>query len=368
MSIKLKQLKDVVARAKENEKLSSVLREEITRVTNSAVLVEDRDLGEICEDAIDHISTMNRLGHEPTRFKTSTLLKMVENVDPQVRRLAGKMLPEGQLYRLINDKDFYVRSEVATRVSMNELKTMIRKHPADDNLRTIYKTRLHEAEGMLYLSGKRLGDAGKQKDEPLLTDAWYDNMAGIIFRDVGHSTGFNVNMYNLARQFAQHSNASFGVDISVDKLVDALNDLIEAEDDKVLERTSALKESVNYLKTSSFLNETLILVPNDLDSVEELLESRVGGQEYLTRAEQIFSIIHNAPNRQQAKLLLREGIDSLDELPVSGVLQVETIRLVDEKALDRYVDIWNKSQMVEGNTLRISWQNYGNEIAFEVRG
>lgn len=366
MNIKLQQLKDVVVRAKENEKFSIALKEEVTRVTNAAVLVEERDLGDICDEALDHLSTNQRFGRESGKIKTSVLLKMVEHTDSRVRRLAARMLPEGQLYRLVSDVNYAVRYEVANRVTITELKNMIRRHPSDDGLQTIYKNRIAEAkeDGMLWSSGKKLGAIAKQNEEPLLSDGWYQNLANIIYNDIGRSINNNP-MYNMARQFAQHSKASFGVDINVDKLVDALTDVIEAHEDAVVDR-SGLKEAVNHLNELSFLQETIIWTPADLDSVEDLLESRVSGNEYIERAEQIFSIQLEGPNRSQTKLLLREGIDTIDNVPVTGILQVETIRAIDEKALDRYVGFWNKQQILEGNTLRLGWYNCGNEIYFEV--
>lgn len=366
----MKKLKKIVETAQRNDAIADELRSEIVRVTEHAVALDDKSLDAACDAAYDHIATQRRLHREIPKFSPSLLLRMVEHSSPLVRRLAAQSLPSAQLKRLMSDRSHAVLVEVARRVGLSELDRLVRSQPASDELATIRRERLREADekdGMLWMSGKRLGDATKSKDVPL-TPAWYENLARIIVDDVGALTlaSSSVAMYDLARQFVQHVRTTRGVEVDVDALVDALNDRVD-EIESMLPMKDELKLTVESLRRVATLQETIVLGGDDVDAVEELMSERCCDDEYVERAGKIFSIDHGAPARSTARALLRESFDVPVNLPTAGKLpNGDIIRAIDERALDRYVRCWNDRWRREGSCLRMEWTNDGSLVEFEV--
>lgn len=366
MGANIKKLSNVVARALNEDATASMLREEIIRATNFAVIVEERSLDDACRDAVDHIATLKRLGRDAPRFRTSALLKMAESSSPNVRRLAAQNLPSGQLYRLMNDAHHAVRSEVAQRIPLRELRTMVRKFPGDDNILTIQRDRLDEADGMLWMSGKKIGDAAKTKDVPL-TDAWYENLARIIFNDVGSATLVTsaVPMYNLARQFCQHAKTTSGTLVDADKLIDAIQDLVDAHGERA--EDDCFELTVESLSQRARLQEASFTLPGEPTELDELLEGCTRlCESKMAQVERIFSIRKGRPSVATSRVLLREEIELDDELPTNGTMPDECVSEAHERALDLYCEAWNRRWVATGTAARLQWKSFDESIDFEV--
>jgi hypothetical protein len=365
MKLKVQQLKAVVERALEDERLTSLVKEEVSKIA-PRILTEDRRLGDICEDLVHEVDVARHSNQNVDRLKTSTVLRLVESKDANARLLAAMWLPQNQLHKLMNDPDDRVTYEVAERISLRELNGMLKRRPDDDQLELIYNRRLSEAEERegVMPALKKLGSTVKQNKTPTLSDFWYDEMAEKIIASLGGNIYHN-GIKLLAQRYAATMKQSSGVEVDVNKLYDSIDELISTTEDGYIAK-SPLKESIDHVNRSMLLEEEFF-VYGDQDAVEELVESKLSISEYIEKFENVFGVTYGAPPKNIRRGVMAEGLDvSRSSFPTHAeVPHSDVIRSIDEKALSKYVECWNRKSKNEGSKFRIDW-TYDGTIGFEV--
>lgn len=355
--LKLRNLQSVVQRVVEEEKVLYALKEEIAKTIGSSVITENRDVGAICDDVMQHLDVIEARNGRPNPFKPALTIKMLEHASPRVRRLGARLAPASQLHKVMNDKSSYVRAEVAKRVSLAELKTMTRQFPNDDAIAYIYEARLNEGtdEEFDMYGEDRLGDSVKQCNEQELTDMWYESLARKLVEDYRHETetGWVSTAVN---NYVRAVKTTSGIEIDAEKLRESIYEIINEHDDAILSSMS-LKETYQRLLADDLMESTTYTMgADDDDIVTDLVNSRFAPTEYLNQAAEVFSVQEGAVSRGVRRLVLTEGVSADIQVPVSGELPHDMgFRSIDEKALDLYCESWNKKRLLEGNPLRISW-------------
>jgi hypothetical protein len=244
---------------------------------------------------------------------------------------------------------------------------MVRKFPSDEALVCVYKDRMNEGadEPFDMYGEKRLGDAVKQADEQELTEAWYESLAQKLVNDYRHTT--EASWVPVAvNNFVSSAKATAGVDVDAIKLLEAVYDVIDVIEQDAIARCSPLKETRDAL-----LNQIpqFVVEEADVDEVTHLVESLAGTSDYLSRAQQVLSVTMGPISLKLRRFMLSEGMDVPSRVPMSGHLSHgRGFRAIDERALDLYVESWNRRRSVEGSPLRLSWAIDGDDsFTFDVR-
>lgn len=366
MRLKLQNLQSVVQRVVREEKIFYALKEEVKRSLGPSIITEGRDIESICDAAMDHLDVLQARNVRPGKFGPSLAVAMLSHVLPEVRRLGARLAPVSQLHRVTNDKSPLVRCEVAKRIDVPALKEMMRRFPNDETIHIIYEVR--EEDGFDMYGSERLGDAVKQPDEQELTDMWYESLARKMVSDYEHQTEGTWRHVAVDR-YVSAVKATSGVEIDPEKLLEAIDKLITERDDDMLDSKS-LKETIDHLDNHVMMESTLYTMgTEDSDIVADLLRSRLGTTEYIARAEEVFSIREARAPKAVERLVLSEGVRVRASVPVRGELPHDSgFRSVDERALDLYVESWNKRRNAEGDPMRISWTTSADDgIVFTTK-
>ena len=194
-----------------------------------------------------------------------------------------------------------------------------------------------------------IGDVFGDVDYPDLTDAWYDTLALKI-----------LNMYgrNIEEQWEEatvhryvDSMASMGVEVDRQRLLDAVYDLLEQRADAVLEENSLASIAARLR-----LEETVVMpvISESIDPVQQLIESRPSPSDYIKKFEELFSVKY-VNSKNPAAAIMTEGTTRVVH-PASAQLFNKSIRNVDEKAVDAYVNAWNSRNKMKGeNYYKLAW-------------
>jgi hypothetical protein len=343
----------MVQRVVEEEKVLFSLKEEVTKALGPSIITEDREVEAICDDAMERLDVMSSMNKRPGKFEPSLAVRMLEHKSPKVRRLGARLSPVSQLHKVMNDKSSQVRSEVAKRVELHELKEMLKRFPGDENIRYIYEAREDEAEFDMY-GEDRLGDVVKQQDEQELTELWYESLARDLVHKYKHQTEGSWKHTAVAR-YVSSVKATSGVDIDGEKLLEAIDDIIEERDEELLSAPMLRDLRENFDRQAIKESTYFTMGEGEADIVSDLVNSRLGPVEYLSHAVEVFSVKEGRVPRAVARIAITEGVSSTMTVPVSGQLPHEGFRSIDEQALDLFVECWNKRRSMEGNPLRISW-------------
>jgi hypothetical protein len=358
MNLRVKNLKNVVQRVVEEEKVLLTLKEEITNKIGSSVVVENRDVGAICDDVMEHLDILEAKNGKVNSFRPALTVKMLEHASPHVRRLGARLAPVSQLHKVMSDKNSYVRCEVAKRVSLTELKKMMRQFPNDDGIAYIYEVRSSDNSDEFDMYGdSRLGDLTKQYNEQELTDMWYESLARKIVGQYKHYAEASW-VPTAVNNYVRASKATSGIEVDPERLREAIYEIIDEHDEIVLSQKS-LKTLYNRLVSDDLLESTMYTMglDEDGDVVADLVNSQSRSLDYLKQANQVFSIKEGALSKGVRRhLILCEGLSGDVSVPVYGELPHSMgIRSIDEKALDLFCESWNKKRLLEGSPLRLSW-------------
>ena len=382
MRLKLEGLNEIVKKAVGAERITETLRNEVSRVLGPAAMCTG-GLEKVAEAANDRIDVLERTGKASSlSFRPAVLTKFVTNESAEVRKLAARMLPERFAARMAFDKDHSVRLAVARRLPVSSLKEMVKVFPNDDELRLIYKSaKLNEAgipqpkvvdEPFDMYGEDRLGDAVKQSEGPELSDQWYKDKAFKFLQDYGGNIEYQWEE-TLVQRYISSVKATSGVEIDGHRLIKALRDLIEEKEDRVIER-NPLKETLDFLKRQErqeLLNECAMpAISLEIDPVRELLEAKLSNRDYIAKANVLFNVKeYKLPAAIRAHRL-GEEFKREELVPGTGCLpHTSGFRALDERALDTYVKCWNDRQALQGEPLRLSWNNHpeaDNKIGFQV--
>ena len=358
MGLKLNELQKVVKNVVKNERNIDALRGEIVRTLGHTILVS-RGLERMAESANERLDILEATDKSYEKIRPALLLKFIDSSSPEVRKLVARLLPESFLKPLMKDSDPAVRATVARRLPTHLVSEMTRRFPKDDTLRQISKAKklleaglptpeIEDEEFDMY-GLEPIGDVFGDVDYPDLTDAWYDTLALKI-----------LNMYgrNIEEQWEEatvhqyvDSMASMGVEVDRQRLLDAVYDLLEQRADAVLEENSLASIAARLR-----LEETVVMpvISESIDPVQQLIESRPSPSDYIKKFEELFSVKY-VNSKNPAAAIMTEGTTRVVH-PASAQLFNKSIRNVDEKAVDAYVNAWNSRNKMKGeNYYKLAW-------------
>lgn len=375
MQLKLNKLQKLVSAALAEDSAGKQLKNEIARVLGPAIIVEGK-LQNVIAETNDYLDVLDRTGRSGRlSWNPKVVTRWIDYIDPEIRKFAARTVSENTLLKMMSDRNADVRATVARRLPVHIVKEMTQQFPNDDELQSIFRTKLQEAgirnpdiddEPFDMYGKKRLGDAVKQNTDQELSDTWYDNLARKFMVDYGQNIEYAWEELAV-RRFCSSVKATSGVDVDEEKLLDCIHDLIKEKEDAVLEKHSALDETLNWLSDSEMdeLSENV----NSVDSVQALVESRFMGEQYLEQASELFDIQESMLSLQIRKhRLISEGNAKQITVPFIGMLPHEHgFRVIDEQALDLFCENWNKQQQLKGEQLRLDWAPHNsdeNKICF----
>lgn len=358
MRLKISDLKRVVDATVQEKKAIETFCNEVKRVFGPTVDVSNdiETLSERANDRLDVLERTGRVGH--IKFSSSVALKLSHHSNPEVRRLIVRLLPESSSISFINDEDPSVRAEAAKKAPIRMISEAVKKHNDDFLLKEVYESRLLNEREDSALEASAKGPQG----EEFLSDWWYQKTAKKLFQDYYHrglDTGW---VPNAVKQTVLGNRSSNRFNIDPQKLMKAVVEMIaEREEEKLKELTESRNENIS---------RGFHVVSETKDPVDELLEHSSSAQEYLRRANQIFSVKESTVPPGIRKYALGEGKSISTNVPMVGFLPHRSVpRYVDEMALDTYVKHWNGVQSLKGEPYKLSWTSHPdalNKISFRL--
>jgi hypothetical protein len=237
------------------------------------------------------------------------------------------------------------------------VKEMVRRFPNDDNLRSIEKTKRLMEKGLpspkieeeyFDMYGEEpLGNAYDDVEHPGLTDAWYDTLALKIFNMYGRNIESQWEEDTVHRYV--DSISSMHVDVDREKLLKKVYELLDSRDEKVV-KESTLKNLAARLRLED--EEVMPVIPETVDPVEEMLSSRLSNHEYVSRFEKTFFVEHKATKTPDYLNEICEGTGIVFH-PAQAKIPSQSLRPIDERALDTYVKAWNFKE--SKSLYRLTW-------------
>jgi hypothetical protein len=372
MQLKLEELQKVAKKTIKEEQHRNALRDELFRVFGPPVMVS-KNCERVAEAVNEQLDLFESTGREVQRgaVKTSVLVEASTSNSAVIRKVSARLLPQKMVERLLNDPSSSVRCAAAIRLPYAVVKEAVTRNPSDDQLRTIAKKKkIFEAglpkpetndEPFDMYGEEPLGDAVKQKPGADFSDRWYEMQA----RKICNSYGGNLEGQweeSIATRWAASHYSTSGVKIDRDKLLKCIYDCIKEREDAILEEGS-LKSIANRLLKESYLDESAFpVIEETCDPVADLLESNCSNTQYTDAAEKLFNIRKSSVPSGIKKYRLGEGSHKETSIPVNGKIPGGNMTITVEKALDRYVDAWNKRQTLEGEPYRLSWGPHGSSF------
>jgi hypothetical protein len=348
-TITVNELKKVLKQTLAEEKAVEMLREEITH-NLGPIVVTDVKLERLAENVNDRIDVLEHTGRGSNlNFRPSTVLRFAEHKNPEVRRLAARLLPERFAEKFVLDKDPAVRHAAARKAPIHLVKEMLRRNPSDDELHLIYRGRTLKESAKEKSVGERLKGAVKSPAAPELSDFAYKNLAKTAIRDYNSNIEGQWDEPWVARYCAS-MKATSGVQYDPKKLWEEIQSQLKDKDDRTLERYS-LKEVASRLVEScdSHFYE-------EVDPLSNLLEANLSAHEYVNVANALFKIRESIMPAGLRKYRVSEGKISDIMVPCTGKLPPgTTMNSRIEKAIDLYTNNWNDIQARRGEPVKINW-------------
>lgn len=375
MRLKLEELARIVERTLNEERATEALRAEVVRVLGPSVVAEGKveRLAEAANERIDVLEMTGRASR--LDFKPSVMVKFMNHANPQLRKLAARVVPDRFVDRLANDRDHSVRAAVAKRLPVGAVREMLRRFPKDDGIRVIYKQKKLSEAGLpqpkvqdepFDMHGEeRLGDAVKQDAGPELSEQWYRDRAYRFMQDYGGNIEYAWEEL-AARRYAASVKATAGVEIDEAKLLKAIKDLIKEREDRAMERDS-LKETLAWLKLQEereLMSEAVMPIIEDVvDPVRDLVEGTLTPATFVEEANKLFKVREATLPPGIRKHRLGESDRHTQTIPVVGYLPHGAgFRELDERALDMYCEAWNGRQALQGEPLRLEWSTHPDQV------
>jgi len=373
MHLKLEKLQKIVKKAIKDEKRGDLLKEEITRVVGP-VVVTTVDLRLMAETANKRLDVLEKSGQQINPAKTSVLLKFIDSSEPEVRRLVARLLPESFVKRLMFDANRSVRLAVAERLPSRFVSEMVKKWPTDDQLSSIFKQKKLYEQGLpspklsdeeFDVNGEEpLGDTARYDEHPGMTDTWYDTLARKLVSQCGSTIESNWEEKLVDTYVNGHK--SQGYEIDSQKLLDAVYDHLSSRDKKSLEENTLQKIVANLREEETLNMNVMPVISEAIDVVDSLVKSRISPAEYIQKFENVFSVTKAAVPNVGRTQGINENFARVI-IPSRAVLPVGSFRSIDEKAIDLYVDSWNRQRQLRNQPYRLSWSPNGtNKVSFHL--
>ena len=240
MRLKLEQLQGVVKSAIREKKALDRLKLEAKRALGPII---DTSLGlrDFAECVNERLGVLERTGRPFASFDPRVVAVFSHHNDPTVRKMAANLLPEDQLSKFTGDKNNAVRAVVAKRVGLTTVREMMRAFPTDEELRLIYRKRVHARKNLLegeefdIHGDEPIGDSGKTWEGVELSEDWYRTKAQDLLNDYAKNDSLDNHWEERAIvNFCEHTRVTSGVEIDKKKLFDALKDLVKEREDHLL--------------------------------------------------------------------------------------------------------------------------------------
>lgn len=373
MNLGLKQLQRVVKDTLKEEKSMKLFVEELRRNLGPGIMVSNK-LKEIASAANEQLDIMEASGRNLDRnaFKVSVVLEAANSPHVQVRKLAARLLPTKFGSKLVFDPISSVRCAAAKNSPTRLVREALRKYPNDDQLDLIVKKKMLQEAGLstpvaiedefdMY-GDSPLGDAikgGVQYSGDDFSDEWYERMARKICKEYGGNLEGNWEEKS-ATNLCSHYYVTSKIIVDRDKLLQAIYDCIEERENQVVKESHGAN-IMDHL-SEEMLKEAFMPVLEDLeDPVADLLEANVSSSELIERVETLFKVrkAHLPPGIK--KYRVSEGLRGDTLVPINGHTP-SGFNPKTEKALDLYVDAWNKQQALRGEPYRLSWAPHATAI------
>lgn len=358
MGLKLKELQRVINNVVKEEKNFKFLCEEIVKVFGPTILTS-KGLNCMARDVNNRLDIFEITGVTPENINTSLLLNFAKSDFFEVRKLVVRLIPENFLKLFIKDSHPTVRFAVAKRLPYRLVKEMIGHHPFDKGLKTIERAKRITEAGLPTpdVSDKEFDLYGDESIKTMigtidfsdLTDTWYETTALKIINS--HGVNIDKQWEELAVKRYVASMASMGVEVNYEKLLDVVYDLLTSREDKVLDE-GLLKSIVLRLR----MDEAVVMpiIPESIDLVETLTLKKLSSSEYIQKFEEIFSVKY-VTTLSPAYHILCEGSKKIT-YPARTTLLQNSIRNIDERALDLYVTSWNSRNSIQTNApYKLTW-------------
>lgn len=360
MRLKISDLRRVVDATVQEKKATEAFCNEVKRVFGPTVDISD-DIGLLSERANERLDVLERTGRlNYAKFSPQIALNLSHHEDTRVRRLVARLLPESSAVSFINDPDPLVRFEAAKKSPTKVISKALKLHENDYLLREVLEDKLLNERADSALDSAAEGPVA----EEFLSDWWYQKTAKKLFQDYYHrglDTGW---VPNAVKQVVIGNRATNRFNIDPQKLMKAVVEMIADREEERLEELQ-LKESRNFSSRTEFYTSLL-----ESDPVEELLEINSSSQEYVQKANQVFSIKESAVPPGIKKYSVGENKSVVSAIPVVGFLPHKSgPRYSDEVALDTYVKHWNGVQSLRGEPYKLSWSPHPdalNKISFRL--
>lgn len=373
MHLKLNELQKLVNATLAEDTAGKELKREIARVLGPVVIVKGK-LQEVVAAANDRLDVLDRTGRSKhLDWNPKITSNWIDYANPEIRKFAARVVPQQFLGCMLNDRNSDVRATVASRLSLNGVREMIKRFPNDDQLQSIFRTKkLHEAgisqpdiqDEPFDMYGEPLGDTVKQGKGPELSETWYYTQARRLMSDYGHNIEYAWEEIAV-RRICSSIKATSGIDVDEARLLKAVKDLIKEKEERALER-DALAETIDWLdkKERSILFEDVELnLLENIDQVRELVEGNLSSQQFVEKACELFSIQNCALPMGIRKYRLGEGNAKSTLVPSVGMLPHESsFRAIDEKALDMFCEHWSRHQQMVGEPLRLEWSAHPGRV------
>lgn len=365
MRLKLKELDAVVKEAVRDEKAYAAFRNEVIRVLGPAADIAER-IDRFADFANDRLDVLEATSRPVSPARASVLLEVANSQHASVRKLAARLLPTRYASRFLMDSSSSVRCAAAQRLPYSLVKESVKRFPLDDQLKSISraKRRLDEAglakpkeddkEFDMYGDGP-LTAAKQDAGDDDITDGWYKRTARKLCREYGTNIEGQWEEI-LATRVAASTYATSGVSIDRDKLLKSIYDCLKEREEVVLGEGS-LSGLVARLRKDAFLDESVFpVIEESSNPVTDLLTSSLSSSAFVEAAEKVFSVRKSNVPAGIKKYHIGEGANRTTAVPVLGRLPVGlSLDASTERALDVYVESWNKQQAMSGEPYVLSW-------------
>ena len=375
MRLRLNDLQREASRTIRERTQHDRFRSELFRVLGPPVTVPG-GIREVAYAADEQLDLLESTGRNVPReeFKLSVLVEAADSEIEVVRKLAARLLPSKPAARMLYDVSSSVRCAAANRLPLTLVKEATRRYPYDDQLHEVARkkqeapTPKRVAVDVPFDAYDRPTDEViKQKPDADLPESWYYRLARTLCSHYGTNLEGNWEEVLATRVAASHY-ATSGVKLNRDTLLKAIHDCIEEREDLVMGEGS-LRPVARRLRQESRLDEAVMpIIDESLDPVEELLNSRLSSVEYLSRADRLFKVSKSTIPAGVKKYVVGEGRSGGTSMPVKATVPGR-LNATAERALDVYVEHWNREQSLVGEPYKLSWSPHpmaSNVVGFNV--
>jgi hypothetical protein len=384
MNLRLSDLKRVTATKTRQYKDLLVLKEELKK--KFPTIAMNVDIERLADNVYDLVEINRMRNVEVPRVKLTVLVKLMNHDKAKIRKLAANLLPESFLLKMKDDHDPTVRAAVAKRLPVNVVVEMLKRYEFDDLLQHVVQERakadVQFAVELEDTYGARLADEQrsdvdeeeKKQDVTELSDFWYENAARQLVLDYGDS-GVNAqktvehNWVRTAVSMYAKSHCCRHIVVDKQKLVDAVYAELKDIEDKQI-AYDPIKESIRFMKERANLHKKIMpVLVESKDPVLRLIREDSSMVSYMKHFEEMFKVQHSTVPHSVKKYYLCEDTDFDLAVPMLAYLP-EGKRVVDyvaEKAIDHYVDCWNR---VNNTAFSLDWSQHPereDKISFQIR-